>query len=103
MFKEFFWRTWSRPSTPTQKPLCSWCSAPVDVPGYKATWLEQRLARRIHNQRQRLKQLEKMKGWGSRSHERWMARALELGVENKALQARIAAFDRSNARGNADG
>lgn len=77
------------------KPLCSWCGAPTDVPGYKASWLEQRLARRIRNQRFRLRELEKMRGWHTLPYERWMKHALRFGQENKELRERIAALEKA--------
>ncbi len=50
---------------------------------------EQRLARRIHTQRVRLRQLEEFRGWAPDRWRRWMDLALRLGAENAELRKRL--------------
>lgn len=54
---------------------------------------EQRLARRIHNQRRRLAQLETMKGWHSARfaplHSMWRTHAERIGKRLAELEAQL--------------
>lgn len=53
------------------------------------TPMEQRLARRIHKQRVRLRQLETFARYPVDRWKRWMDLALRLGKENNELRRRL--------------
>lgn len=57
------------------------------------TPLEKRLARRIHNQRRRLRQMEEFAGWQrearSFNHSKWLYLASRALKENRELRAKL--------------
>ena len=84
-------------ATPPSDNRCIVCANPTDIHGYRPTWLEAKLARRVRHQRFRLRELERFNSWQREaavwSRSRWMDKACALQREINALKARIAELE----------